>query len=185
MHADELRAAIAEGHARSVEELSNLVRIPSIAFPGYDEKPVRESAEATAETLEAAGYGGVRLIELPDVDHPAVFGEVAGPAGAPTILLYAHHDIQPVGPLEEWTTPRMLVSSVGMPARQFPPSATPITSATRSSLCPPIRKGRCSVLASSSPSTRTLTVTGGSPSHARIAAACMTMPHLSSEVPRP
>jgi cysteinylglycine-S-conjugate dipeptidase len=105
MHADEFRVAIAEGHPRDVEELSNLVRIPSIAFPGYDEKPVRESAEATAETLEAAGYRGVRLIELPDVDHPAVFGEVAGPAGAPTILLYAHHDIQPEGPLEEWTSP--------------------------------------------------------------------------------
>ena len=105
MHADELRAAVTEWQPRAVEELSNLVRIPSIAFPGYDEKPVRESAEATAETLEAAGYGGVRLIELPDVDHPAVFGEVAGPAGAPTILLYAHHDIQPEGPLEEWTSP--------------------------------------------------------------------------------
>jgi len=105
MRADELRVAIAEWHPRAVEELSNLVRIPSIAFPGYDEKPVRECAEATAETLEAAGYGGVRLIELPDVDHPAVFGEVAGPAGAPTILLYAHHDIQPEGPLEEWTSP--------------------------------------------------------------------------------
>jgi acetylornithine deacetylase/succinyl-diaminopimelate desuccinylase-like protein len=105
MHADELRIAISEGHPRDVEELSNLVRIPSIAFPGYDEKPVRESAEATAETLEAAGYGGVRLIELPDVDHPAVFGEVVGPAGAPTVLLYAHHDIQPEGPVEEWTSP--------------------------------------------------------------------------------
>ena len=105
MRTDDLRAAVAEERPRAVEELSNLVRIPSIAFPGYDEKPVRESAEATAETLEAAGYGGVRLIELPDVGHPAVFGEVAGPSGAPTILLYAHHDIQPEGPLEEWTSP--------------------------------------------------------------------------------
>ncbi len=70
MHADELRAAVTEWQPRAVEELSNLVRIPSIAFPGYDEKPVRESAEATAETLEAAGYGGVRLIELPDVRAP-------------------------------------------------------------------------------------------------------------------
>jgi cysteinylglycine-S-conjugate dipeptidase len=87
MHPDELRAAVTEWQPRAVEELSNLVRIPSIAFPGYDEKPVRESAETTAETLKAAGYGGVRLIELPDAGHPAVFGEVAGPAGAPTILL--------------------------------------------------------------------------------------------------
>jgi acetylornithine deacetylase/succinyl-diaminopimelate desuccinylase-like protein len=105
MNAEELRAAVGEAMPRAVDELSRLVRIPSIAFPGYDEKPVRASAETTAEILEASGYGGVRLIELPDVDHPAVFGEVRGPAGAPTLLLYAHHDIQPEGPLEDWTTP--------------------------------------------------------------------------------
>jgi acetylornithine deacetylase/succinyl-diaminopimelate desuccinylase-like protein len=82
------------------------VEIPSIAFPGYDGAPVRASAEATAEILEAAGFGGVRLIELPDgVPHPAVFAELPGPAGSPTLLLYAHHDVQPEGPLEEWTSP--------------------------------------------------------------------------------
>jgi acetylornithine deacetylase/succinyl-diaminopimelate desuccinylase-like protein len=104
MNAEELRAAISDGMPRSVDELSRLVRIPSIAFPDYDAAPVRDSAEATAEILEAAGFGGVRLIELPDgVDHPAVFGEVRGPAGSPTVLLYAHHDVQPEGPTEEWT----------------------------------------------------------------------------------
>lgn len=106
MGPDELRAAVAEGLPRTVEELSRLVGIPSIAFPGYDPAPVRASAEATAQVLQAAGFGGVRLIELPDgVDHPAVFGEVAGPSGAPTVLLYAHHDVQPEGPPEEWTSP--------------------------------------------------------------------------------
>ena len=105
MNADELRDAIARDRPRVVKELKTLVRIPSIAFPGYDDKPVRASAEATADILEGAGFGGVRLIELPGVDHPAVFGEVAGPAGAPTLLLYAHHDVQPEGPLEQWTTP--------------------------------------------------------------------------------
>src|SRR5262245_29164436 len=105
MNADDLRAAIAQEQPRAVEELSTLVRIPSIAVPGSDAKPGRASAEATADILEGAGYGGVRLIELPGVDHPAVFGEVAGPAGAPTLLLYAHHDVQPEGPLEEWTSP--------------------------------------------------------------------------------
>ena len=105
MNADGLRDAIARDRPRVVEELKTLVRIPSIAFPGYDDKPVRASAEATADILEGAGFGGVRLIELPGVDHPAVFGEVAGPAGAPTLLLYAHHDVQPEGPLEQWTTP--------------------------------------------------------------------------------
>ena len=104
MNAGDLREAVAREQPRAVEELSTLVRIPSIAFPGYDDKPVRASAEATAEILEAAGFGGVRLIDLPDVDHPAVFGEAEGPAGAPTVLLYAHHDVQPEGPREQWTS---------------------------------------------------------------------------------
>jgi acetylornithine deacetylase/succinyl-diaminopimelate desuccinylase-like protein len=106
MSADDLRAAIAEAMPLAIDELSRLVRIPSIAFPDYDTAPVRASAEATGEILEGAGFRGVRLIELPDgVDHPAVYGEVSGPPGAPTVLLYAHHDVQPEGPLEEWTSP--------------------------------------------------------------------------------
>jgi acetylornithine deacetylase/succinyl-diaminopimelate desuccinylase-like protein len=106
MDTDHLPATVADDLPRAVDELSRLVRIPSIAFPGYDGAPVRASAEATAEILESSGYGGVRLIELPDgVEHPAVFGEVRGPAGAPTVLLYAHHDVQPEGPVEEWTSP--------------------------------------------------------------------------------
>lgn len=106
MNPHDLRTAVAEQMPRTVDELTRLVRIPSIAFPGYDTAPVRASAEATAEILEASGFSGVRLIELPDgVEHPAVFGEVPGPAGAPTVLLYAHHDVQPEGPVEEWASP--------------------------------------------------------------------------------
>lgn len=86
-------------------DLERLVRIPSIAFPEYDPDPVRRSAEATAEILEASAYQGARLIELPSGDHPAVFAESPAVAGAPTVLLYAHHDVQPEGPLEEWDTP--------------------------------------------------------------------------------
>jgi cysteinylglycine-S-conjugate dipeptidase len=103
---DDLRAAVSNDMPRTIDELARLVRIPSIAFPDYDTAPVRSSAETTAEILEAAGFTGVRVIELPDgVEHPAVFGEAKGPQGAPTILLYAHHDVQPEGPLEEWTSP--------------------------------------------------------------------------------
>jgi acetylornithine deacetylase/succinyl-diaminopimelate desuccinylase-like protein len=106
MNADELRAAISEEMPRNVEDLSRLVAIPSIAFPDYDTSTVRASADATAEILEASGFAGVRLIELPDgVEHPAVFGEARGPEGAPTVLLYAHHDVQPEGPLDEWASP--------------------------------------------------------------------------------
>lgn len=106
MNADRLQDTVTAGMPGVIEDLSRLVRIPSISFPGYESAPVRASAEATADILTSAGFGGVRLIELPDgVDHPAVFGEVEGPAGAPSVLVYAHHDVQPEGPLEEWSSP--------------------------------------------------------------------------------
>jgi cysteinylglycine-S-conjugate dipeptidase len=102
---DELRARVAGSMPQARQDLERLVRIPSISFSGYDPEPVRRSAEATAEILESAGPTEVRLIELPGADHPAVFAEASGPAGAPTVLLYAHHDVQPEGPLDEWDTP--------------------------------------------------------------------------------
>ncbi len=85
-------------------DLEQLVRIPSCGFPGFDPAPVRRSAELTAMLLERAGMNDVRIIEVPD-GHPAVFGHLPGPPGAPTVLLYAHHDVQPPGPEAEWTTP--------------------------------------------------------------------------------
>ncbi|HZP90287.1 MAG TPA: dipeptidase [Actinomycetota bacterium] len=100
----ELRQAIVELAPAMREDLELLVRIPSVAFDGFDPAPVRRSAEATAEILASAGLGGVRLIELPG-DHPAVFGRLDGPAGSPTVLLYAHHDVQPSGPEDLWDTP--------------------------------------------------------------------------------
>ncbi|MGZ4137380.1 MAG: M20/M25/M40 family metallo-hydrolase, partial [Actinomycetota bacterium] len=106
MQTDDLRRGVADEMPQTTSDLEHLVRIPSIAFPDYDPAPVHASAVATAEILEAAGLEGVRVLELPDgVDHPAVFGELLAPEGAPTILLYAHHDVQPEGPLEEWDSP--------------------------------------------------------------------------------
>jgi acetylornithine deacetylase/succinyl-diaminopimelate desuccinylase-like protein len=100
----DLRAAIDEHFARIRRDLERLIRIPSIAFPGFDPEPVRESAAATAEILEASGLGGVRLLELEGVP-PAVLGEHPAPDGAPTVLLYAHHDVQPSGDEADWDSP--------------------------------------------------------------------------------
>jgi acetylornithine deacetylase/succinyl-diaminopimelate desuccinylase-like protein len=99
-----LRDRIAGDMPRTTRELERLVRIPSIGYPGYDPAHVRASAESTREILEGSGVEGVRLLEL-DGGHPAVYGEVPGPEGAPTVLLYAHHDVQPEGPVDEWESP--------------------------------------------------------------------------------
>ena len=89
---------------RATAELERLVTIPSMGYPGYDPAHVRASAQATRDILAEAGFVDARLLEL-DGGHPAVFGTIEGPAGAPSVLLYAHHDVQPEGPLDGWDSP--------------------------------------------------------------------------------
>ncbi|GAA1940451.1 dipeptidase [Nocardioides marmoribigeumensis] len=83
-------------------DLEDLVRIPSVgALPAHADD-VRRSAEATARLLEGAGLA----VEVLSVEGgaPAVLGTRPAPEGAPTVLLYAHHDVQPVGEETEWTS---------------------------------------------------------------------------------
>jgi cysteinylglycine-S-conjugate dipeptidase len=85
-------------------DLETLVRIPSVSADGFDPGPVRLSAEHAAAWLQRSGLNGVRLLEVNGA-HPAAFGITRGPAGSPTVLLYAHHDVQPPGADELWTSP--------------------------------------------------------------------------------
>jgi len=82
--------------------LEDLVRIPSISVSPDHVDQVRASAERTAERLRDAGLEDVQLLELEGA-HPYVTGSWlhAGP-DAPTVLLYAHHDVQPVGTPDRW-----------------------------------------------------------------------------------
>lgn len=80
------------------------MRIPSVSADGYDAEKVRLSAESSAAWLETSGLQGVRLLEVGGA-HPAVFGVTQGPPNTPTVLLYAHHDVQPPGAEELWTSP--------------------------------------------------------------------------------
>jgi acetylornithine deacetylase/succinyl-diaminopimelate desuccinylase-like protein len=81
-------------------DLEALVRIPSVsALPDHADD-VQRSAEATAGLFRAVGFA----VELHTAGEtpPAVVATKAGPEGAPTVLLYAHHDVQPVGELAAW-----------------------------------------------------------------------------------
>ena len=85
-------------------DLERLISIPSIAFDGYPDAPVRDAADVTAEILTRAGLPGVRLLDVPG-GPPAVFGHLPAPDGRPTVLLYAHYDVQPAGPEDAWESP--------------------------------------------------------------------------------
>jgi acetylornithine deacetylase/succinyl-diaminopimelate desuccinylase-like protein len=102
---DDVAATLAAQVSDTRRWLDQLVRIPSISAQDEHRDDVRASAEATAELLRAAGLEEVRLLELDGV-HPYVTGSWlhAGP-DAPTVLLYAHHDVQPVGTAHRWSSP--------------------------------------------------------------------------------
>jgi acetylornithine deacetylase/succinyl-diaminopimelate desuccinylase-like protein len=84
---------------RALEMLRRLVAQPSV---GTRDEGVRETATLLQEIMEEAGIS-TRL--LPTDGQPAVYGEIAGPPEAPTVLFYGHYDVQPPEPLELWQTP--------------------------------------------------------------------------------
>ncbi len=103
-----MRDAAASGIPAALADLGTLVRIPSIAFPGFDGAEVQRSAEAVAALVEDLGLFEtveIRRAAIPGTDeigHPAMLATRAARNGRPTILLYAHHDVQPVGDEALW-----------------------------------------------------------------------------------
>ena len=92
----------------ALADLGGLVRIPSVAFPGFDRQHVERSAAAVKDLLDDLGIFdavSVRTATIPETGEqgmPAVLATRAARAGRPTILLYAHHDVQPVGDESRW-----------------------------------------------------------------------------------
>ncbi|MDX6309166.1 MAG: cysteinylglycine-S-conjugate dipeptidase [Nocardioidaceae bacterium] len=81
--------------------LHRLVRIRSVSADPGCEQAMRECAEVVALLLREAGLSQVEILGV-EGGLPAVLGHRSGPAGAPTVLLYAHYDVQPAGDAKDW-----------------------------------------------------------------------------------
>jgi cysteinylglycine-S-conjugate dipeptidase len=113
--------AVTAGFPAAVAALGRLVRIPSVAFPGFPRERLAESAEAVAALLR--GTGVFEVVDVRTADYatedgtatgsPAVVARRAAAPGRPTVLLYAHHDVQPAGRDELWDTPPFEPTLVG------------------------------------------------------------------------
>ncbi|MET4581138.1 acetylornithine deacetylase/succinyl-diaminopimelate desuccinylase-like protein [Conyzicola nivalis] len=105
---DALRESVQLGLPTAIADLSRLVRIPSVSWDGFDPAHVAESATAVAGLFEALGVFDSVEISRADIGQTGVLGQPAVLAtraarnGRPTILLYAHHDVQPQGDDADW-----------------------------------------------------------------------------------
>jgi len=96
-------AFIENNKERFLQELFDLLRIPSISADSAFAGDVRQCAESVAAHLRNAGADNVSIEET--AGHPIVYGEkIVNPAW-PTVLIYGHYDVQPSAPDELWTTP--------------------------------------------------------------------------------
>lgn len=93
---------IDKNESRFLEELKEFLSIPSISNNADNKKDVLRCAQYVADQLRQIGLQQVEI--FPTSGHPIVYGEWLGSAGQPTVLFYGHYDVQPVDPLDLWTS---------------------------------------------------------------------------------
>lgn len=87
----------------AIADLHKLISIPSISSMPEHDADVAACAEAVAGLFQDLGVSEVKFLE--GGGKPAVWANFPGPEGTPTVLLYAHYDVQPTGDIEAWTSP--------------------------------------------------------------------------------
>ncbi|HEY6781726.1 MAG TPA: dipeptidase [Candidatus Dormibacteraeota bacterium] len=103
MPENDLDTYCAAHQQRHVDELIEFLRIPSISADPDHAADVRRNAEYLADASRTVGFHHAELVETNG--HPAVYAERMVDPNLPTALIYGHHDVQPVDPLDEWRSP--------------------------------------------------------------------------------
>ncbi|MCB9284040.1 MAG: dipeptidase [Lewinellaceae bacterium] len=100
---EKTQAYIESNKQRFLEELFELLRIPSVSADPAFKGDVKRAAAAVAESLRKAGAEGVQVHET--AGHPIVYGQKILHPSLPTVLVYGHYDVQPADPVDLWHSP--------------------------------------------------------------------------------
>lgn len=100
---DQIREYLSQHQDRFIDELIELLKIPSVSADSAFSQDVLDTAEAVANSLREAGCDAVEICETKG--YPIVYGEKMMGDDLPTILVYGHYDVQPPDPLDLWDSP--------------------------------------------------------------------------------
>jgi acetylornithine deacetylase/succinyl-diaminopimelate desuccinylase-like protein len=92
-----------ENKQRFLNELKDLLRIPSVSTLDEHKTDIQKAAQFVADDLKRMGFEHVEIIKTDG--HPLIYADWLHAAGKPTVLCYAHYDVQPAEPLDEWVSP--------------------------------------------------------------------------------
>lgn len=98
---EEIRQTVNDLMPEVTQDLAELIRHPSVSFPGYPSEPVYAAADATLALLKRCGLSSARFLDIPG-GYSSIYGEIPAPPGKPTLLLYAHYDVQPAKKEDGW-----------------------------------------------------------------------------------
>ena len=102
-HMKNVQDYIVQHKDRFINELIDLLKIPSVSADPAFSKDVLNTADVVKNSLEKAGCDKVEICETPG--YPIIYGEKIIDPNLPTVLVYGHYDVQPADPIELWTSP--------------------------------------------------------------------------------